>query len=122
MKKGFSWQQEFHWKQIHDLIHQETSTLIGNYVQAGYFFHNLWEWVPQPLELAARYTWYQQDLFNASTFMSDELEQEFSLAANWFFQEHRNKLTADVTYMRFSEATLESAEGWRFRIQWDISL
>ncbi len=122
MKKGFSFQQEFHWKQIHDFVSEETTTLMGNYVQAGYFFHSLWEWVPQPLELAARHTWFQQDLFDANASMNNALEQGFSFAANWFFQQHRNKLTADVAYLHFSEAIQEPASGWRFRFQWDISL
>lgn len=121
MKKGFAWQQEFHWKRIHDLVNEETTTMLGNYVQAGYFFHYLWDWVPQPLELAARYTWFKQDLFDASEVMSDEFEQEFALAANWFFHGHLNKLTADVTYLRFTDDMLEPAGNWRFRLQWDIS-
>ncbi|MCK5454290.1 MAG: porin, partial [Calditrichia bacterium] len=33
MFKGFSWQQEFHWKQIDDNINRSITTIIGNYLQ-----------------------------------------------------------------------------------------
>ncbi|NNJ65694.1 MAG: porin, partial [Xanthomonadales bacterium] len=48
---------------------------------------------------------------------------ELTLSANWFFNGHRNKLTADISWLTIDDATtLEAASDWRFRIQWDISL
>ena len=41
--RGFSWQQELHWKEIIDLKNERVTTLMGNLVQVGYFFHHLWE-------------------------------------------------------------------------------
>ena len=53
--RGFSWQQEYHDKEITDESTGLTYDLDGGYAQAGYFFHNLMPAVPKELELAARY-------------------------------------------------------------------
>jgi phosphate-selective porin len=116
MWRGFSWQQEFHWKQIRDEVNGTTTTMAGNYAQAGYFFHYLWDWVPPPLELAVRHAIYRPDLSQ-----SNSLEQEIGLASNWFFHGHLNKLTMEATYFRFSDTALNLADGLRFRVQLDIS-
>jgi hypothetical protein len=116
MLKGFSWQQEFHWKQIQDEVNRTTTNLLGNYAQAGYFFHYLWEWVPKPLELAIRHAIYSPDLSTP-----DNLEQEAALASNWFFKGHLNKLTMEVTYFKYSDEALNQEDGLRFRVQWEIS-
>ncbi len=117
MRRGFSWQQEFHWKRINDLLNNTTTTMVGGYAQTGYFFHYLWNWVPKPLETALRYAVYRPDLS-----IGDNLQQEFGLAGNWFFNGHRNKLTTEITYFVFGEEELNRADQFRFRVQWDISL
>jgi len=40
---------------------------------------------------------------------------------DWFFSGHRNKLTAEVSYFDFQANPERQIEGFRFRIQWDIS-
>jgi len=114
--RGFSWQQELHWKEVNDLKNKEITTLVGNYAQVGFFFNSIWEWYPKPLEIAFRHAIYNPDKEKPK-----DLQQEFSLALNWFFNGHRNKLTAEISYLdfQFSEKMLE--EEFRFRIQWDIS-
>ena len=47
--------------------------------------------------------------------------RKFTLAAKWFFNGHRNKLTSDVSHLRISDPKGE-AQDWRFRLQWDVSL
>jgi phosphate-selective porin OprO/OprP len=42
------------------------------------------------------------------------------IAANWFFNGHRNKLTADISRNVRKYATDNEAET-RFRFQWDVS-
>lgn len=117
MWRGFSWQNEFHTKEIVDKLNGGTTRLTGSYFQAGYFFSNLWEVIPKPLELAARYAQY---IPNADR--KDFREEEFSLALNWFFKGgHRNKLTAEITVFDFQTATNNVENTTRFRIQWDIS-
>ncbi|WP_291140879.1 porin [Flavobacterium sp. UBA7680] len=45
MYQGFSWQSEMHTKKIIDkLNNDDETTLKGYYVQAGYFFHNAFNW------------------------------------------------------------------------------
>ena len=117
MFKGFSWQQEFHWKQIDDKVNKTITTLIGNYLQFGYFFHYLWSRVPKSLEMALRHATYDPDM------NIDRNEQnELSLVLNWFFRKHLNKLSAEVSYFDFKQTQQDLSDGWRFRVQWDVSM
>jgi phosphate-selective porin len=116
MFRGFAWQQEFHWKRISDLVNSTVTTLIGNYAQAGYFLHEAIRRVPAPLEIAVRYAFY-----NPNTQQADDLQQELSLAANWFFDGHLNKVTVEATRFAFGETEPTREEGWRYRLQWDVS-
>ena len=117
MYRGFSWQNEFHTKEIEDKVNGGTTRLTGSYYQAGYFFSNLWNAIPEPLELAARYARY-----TPNSDRSDFFEEEFALALNWFFKGgHRNKLTAEITVFDFQTETENLENTTRFRIQWDIS-
>ena len=115
--KGFSWQQEYHWKEINDRINESVTTLTGNYMQFGYFFHYLLEGIPKQLELAFRHAFYKPDMDNP-----DNAEHEYSFAANWFFKGHLNKLTAEISYFESRELSENRVDGIRFRIQWDISI
>jgi phosphate-selective porin len=114
--RGFAWQQAFHWKQVEDKVNVTTRTLIGTYFQAGYFFNYLWPAFPKPLELAGRMAFYNPDRD-----LEGDLQREYSLAANWFFNGHLNKLTADVTYFSYDFPGLGGRNEWRLRIQWDVS-
>ncbi|MDX1332248.1 MAG: porin, partial [Robiginitalea sp.] len=116
MYRGLSWQNEFHWKQISDRINGGTTGLWGSYYQLGYFFNNLWEVIPEDLELSARYARYVPD-----TDFSEVFEEEFTFGLNWFFNGHRNKLTAEVSVFDFQTGIQEFENRTRFRIQWDIS-
>ena len=115
MYKGFSWQNEFHFKEIKDKVNNNLTTMTGGYFQAGYFFHNLWQAFPESLELAARYANYlpDRDL--------DPRQEEYSFALNWFFRGHKNKLTAEVSVFDFEGEPQEVERTTRFRLQWDIS-
>jgi hypothetical protein len=117
MLKGFSWQQEFHLKEIDDKINNEITALIGNYVQLGYFFHYLWSVIPKPLEVAFRYANYNPDRGK-----TNDNRREYSFNVNWFFMEHLNKLTAEISYLDLQQSFTEVVSGWRFRLQWDVSI
>jgi phosphate-selective porin len=114
--RGFSWQQEFHWKTIDDTQTGVVTDLYGWYAQAGYFFHALFEKYPKPLEVAIRYAEVDPD-----TSADDDAENEWTLAFNWFFAGHRNKLTLD--FSRLHDRNEEVGRRWenRIRLQWDIS-
>jgi phosphate-selective porin OprO and OprP len=116
MYRGFSWQSEFHWKQVNDMAFNRSASLRGSYWQAGYFFHYLWKRIPRPLEMAFRYAAYRPDLK-----VPQNLQQEYTLAANWFFKEHQNKLTAELSWFTFEDQLLRQADDLRFRLQWEIS-
>ncbi len=118
MYKGFSWQSELHWKEIIDKSdNDQTDILRGYYVQAGYFFHEAISWWPAPLEVAMRNALYQP---NAEA--RQNKEKETSVALNWFFNGHKNKLTFETSYFNYVKSDLDPADEWRFRLQWDITL
>jgi phosphate-selective porin len=117
MVRGFSWQQEFHWKRINDLVNAAATTMIGNYAQLGYFVHEALPSIPPQLELAVRHAF-----LNPNLDVANDLQQEFSLVLNWFFRGHLNKLTAEASLFAFGEAVQDREDGWRFRLQWDISM
>ncbi|MDM9632599.1 porin [Robiginitalea aurantiaca] len=117
MWRGFSWQNEFHTKEIIDKINGGTTRLTGSYYQAGYFFYNLWEVIPKPLELAVRYAQYIPN-----TDQKEDREEELTLGLNWFFKGgHRNKLTAEISVFDFETSAGDLQNTTRFRVQWDIS-
>jgi hypothetical protein len=116
MYRGFSWQNEFHRKQIDDRVNSRITTLVGSYYQAGYFLSNLWDAIPDPLELAFRY-----GRFVPNTDFKGVLEEEFTLGLNCFFRGHRNKLTAEFTVFDFESDFQVVQRTSRFRVQWDIS-
>jgi phosphate-selective porin len=116
MWRGLSWQQELHWKEIDDTVNGGTTTLTGNLVQLGYFFGEILPFVPSPLELAGRYAVYDPDRD-----LADDDRREFTVAANWFFHDHLNKLTAEISYLDYELGAAER-DGTRFRLQWDVSL
>ena len=89
---------------------------MGTYFQAGYFFHHLLPSFPRPLELAGRVAFYNPDRD-----LGGDLLREYSLAANWFFNGHLNKLTADVTLFKFDFPEFADQDQWRVRLQWDVS-
>jgi phosphate-selective porin OprO/OprP len=117
MYRGFSWQSELHRKEIIDkLNNNETDILHGYYLQAGYFFHQLFEWWPKPLEFAMRNAAYRPNVEAAQT-----KKTETSAAFNWFFNGHKNKLTFETSYFTYDKSVNEPATELRFRVQWDVS-
>jgi len=117
MYNGFSWQHESHLKEINDNKNLEITTLLGHYFQAGYFFSNSFDWYPRQLEIAMRYA-----IYNPDRDLDGNLQEELSLNFNWFFKGHLNKLSAEISLFDFEETTDNIQDGFRFRIQWDISI
>jgi phosphate-selective porin len=114
-RKGLAWQHELHWKEIEDRKNNTTRNLWGGYLQLGYFFHELWPAIPAPLELAGRF-----GLVDPDTSLDANLQQEWTLGANWFFEGHRNKITLDVSQLILDAPDGEQSET-RVRAQWDVS-
>jgi hypothetical protein len=114
--KGFSWQQELHWKEINDKVNVSTNTLMGNLFQLGYFPHYRWKKFPNQMEVYARHAFYDPNIQEDSDY-----QQELSTGVNWFFKGHANKLTAEYSYLYYSLDTDQLQKGSRVRLQWDIS-
>ena len=118
--RGFSAQQELHRKRITDTVNNTKSELTGGYVQAGYFFHNMFPAVPEPLELAIRYAFVDEP--NASTLQFENAREELTVGANWFFSGHNNKITVDFSHLKLDDALVNIGESEnRLRMQWDVS-
>lgn len=120
--RGFSLQNELHWKQVIDTLKAsddpiKSTHLLGAYVQAGYFPHYSIPAVPKQLELALRYAFVDPDIERPK-----DQQREISAAINWFFSGHANKLTLDFSHLSVEDPLLliEQSEQ-RVRLQWDIS-
>lgn len=118
--RGLSIQQEYHRKFITDRVVGSKSDLTGAYFQAGYFFHNVLEFVPAPLEFAARWAYVEEpnetnrDIYNE--------RKEYTLGANWFFSGHNNKLTLDFSRLTLNDRLVSQNDSEnRIRLQWDVS-
>jgi phosphate-selective porin OprO/OprP len=114
--RGFSSQQEYHWKKVEDTANRAVTELEGGYLQIGYFFHALMDWVPRPLELAVRVARVDPDVV-----AGNDLIRELSVGANWFFAGHRNKLTLDLSVLDREAAKPGERQETRLRLQWDVS-
>ncbi len=114
--KGFSWQQELHYKQILDHVNSSETEMAGNLVQVGYFFHHLWKAVPNNVELYARQAFYLPNISE-----STQLQNEYSLGVNWFVSKHRIKLTGEASHLNTNYSSGETMDGWRYRLQLDVS-
>ncbi len=115
--KGLSWQQEFHYKYIDDRINLNQTTLIGNYVQLGYFFNQSFSQFPKSLEIFAR-----QAFYNPNIDISENNNYEYTVGCNWYFKGHKNKLTFDYSYLKTKTEDKDYMKGNRFQLQWDISI
>ena len=123
--QGFSVQQEFHWKRVIDRAQDSNvgthqTDLYGGYAQTGYFFNEIFEFVPEPLELAFRYAYVREP--NRSNVLVENDRQEFTAAANWFFSGHNNKITLDYSHLTLDDDVLRrNVSDDRVRLQWDVS-
>ena len=118
--QGFSFQQEYHWKTVEDNLAGTESDLTGAYIQAGYFFHELFEIVPRPLETAFRYAFVEEP--NRFDRTMDNEREEYTFGLNWFFAGHNSKLTLDYSHLTLEDKFLgRDVSDDRTRFQWDVS-
>ncbi|MBC9797941.1 OprO/OprP family phosphate-selective porin [Sinomicrobium weinanense] len=117
---GFSWQSEWHHKNITDKLAatDASTTMEGFYLQAGYLANSTFEWWPIELEIAGRYARFTPD-----NDIRDHFQEEATLAFNWFFKGHKNKLTLEVSHFDYElvDTDAQIDDKVRFRLQWDIS-
>lgn len=115
--KGFSWQQELHFKNIDDKVNSKTTKMWGNLLQIGYFPGQSINKVPEKLELFIRQAFYFPD-----SGVNDHIKKELTFGANWFISGHKLKLSGDASYLSSNFEHTEILYGWRYRLQIDISL
>jgi hypothetical protein len=114
--RGFSVQQELHYKDITDNSTGLETSLRGGYAQAGLFPWALTRRFPRPLELAVRWAFVDPDRS-----VPEDGRRELTFGANWFFSGHDNKLTADVSRLELDQGAATTLRDYRLRVQWDIS-
>ena len=120
MYQGFAWQHETHWKYVDDTINDVDGDITGSYFQAGIFPQTLIASLPPELEIGARYAYYHP---HVGSIEDHKIRDEVTVAANWFFDGHRNKLTAEATILDLEDhQTGEVVTDYRVRLQWDVSL
>lgn len=103
--------------------------MAGFYLNTGYFFHGLFEFVPENLELAARYGYVKEpnaekdvDGVRVANPNIDNEREEYTAAINYFFAGHKNKLTLDYSYLTLDDGLAGiDDDANRIRLQWDVS-
>ena len=114
--RGFSLQHEYHWKRINDNVNGTRTVLRGSYIQTGYFPHGLIASLPKPLEVTFRFAFVDRNDAPPIDFL-----REYTFGLNWFFVQHRNKLTFDVSRIILEQAGGSDRSDVRVRFQWDVS-
>lgn len=114
--RGFSMQQEYHWKQIRNNASGNLRRMEGAYAQAGIFPHYLVSVVPKPFEAAVRYAFV-----DPNDAAPNDIRQEYTAALNWFIEGHWNKVTLDATHFTLARNGAPKLREERVRLQWDIS-
>ena len=73
-------QEEYRWKTVRDRVSGRDFDMQGTYTQVVYFFHNLVDAIPRPLELAFRHAYVDEPSRFDRLLHNDR--QEFTLGAN----------------------------------------
>ncbi len=120
--RGLSITHEFHWKQVVDTKKAEgdptrKTNLMGSYASVGFFPHVLIPAIPTELEIAGRYGFVDPNVSR-----SNDIQQERTLAVNWFFAGHNNKLTYETGWLTIADPSkTQDRSEVRVRLQWDVS-
>ena len=114
--RGFSTQNEYHWKRVRDNVSGRVTPMRGMVVQAGYFPNETWKAIPRQLEVGARKAFVDPNS-NASL----DRQREVAFVVNWFFEGHDNKLTFDASRYSLGAAAGAELHGVQVRTQWEYT-
>jgi len=119
--RGFSFQHEAHVKEIIDKFAAAASpfketTMLGGYIQAGYFPHYILPIIPRKLEFAGRYAVVDPNLA-----VGNIEQQEASGVVTYFINGHNNKINFQVSDLTLAPEDARSRSEQRYWVQWDIS-
>jgi hypothetical protein len=113
--RGFSTQNEYHWKRVRDNLSGRMVPMRGAVVQGGYFLHEAWRAVPRQLEIGARRAFVAPDT------RASGRQREIAVVANWFFEGHDNKLTVDVSRYSLARDAAPDMHDLQVRTQWEYT-
>jgi len=113
--RGFSAQSEYHLKQIFDHVNDTLTKMHGFYAQAGYLPHGAVDWIPRQLEIGYRY-----GFVDWRDHRPHDHQQENTIAVNWFFEGHNDKLVFEVGRLSLQQPAGPDLHTTRYRVQWDI--
>ena len=89
---------------------------LGIYRSLRLLWLQSWRRFPEPLEIAYRYA--RVDPVRG---VLQPTQREDTVAFNWFFNGHKNKLTLDVSDLETTLPGGSPDNGFRARLQWDVS-
>jgi len=113
--RGFSAQNENHWKRVSDNVNDASTDILGSYVQAGYLFSRLIPDFPRQAEVAYRY-----GIVDDYSGVPGNQLREHTVALNLFLEGHNNKITFDVGRLSLDRQGMARLSKVRYRVQWDI--
>ena len=114
--KGFSSQNEYHWKRVRDNVTGRDIPMQGMVLQAGYFLHEAWSAIPRQLELGVR-----KAFVDPNRDLSANRQREIAFVANWFFEGHNNKLTFDASRYALGRTSGADLRDTQVRTQWEFT-
>ncbi len=114
--RGFSSQNEYHWKRVRDNLSGRRVPMQGMVLQAGYFFHELWPAIPRQLELGVRKAFVDPDTRHVAN-----RQREVAFVVNWFFESHNNKLTFDTSRYALGRTAGADLHDTQIRTQWEFT-
>lgn len=116
--KGFSFLHEFHAKNIQDTLNNdEDTTLLGGFVQAGFFPHEQMPLIPKNVEVAGRYAFVDMD-----NGRRNDKQTEFSGVINYYLQGHFNKLSLQLSRLKVEDPIqLQDDAVKRLWAQWELT-
>lgn len=118
---GFSLLHEFHVKEINDTLASaddpfQKTTMLGGFIQAGYFAHYDLPLVPENLEIAGRYGFVDPRLAE-----NNIRQQEASGVLTYFMNGHSNKVNCQISHLTLNPDSAVSRSEQRVWVQWDLS-
>lgn len=118
---GFSLLHELHVKEINDRFADDSdpfkqTTMLGGFIQAGYFPHTDIPVIPKEVEIAGRYAMVDPRLA-----INNIRQYESSGVVTYFLNGHRNKINVQLSQLALTPDNISSRTQQRLWIQWDLS-
>ena len=113
--KGWSIQNENHWKSVLNNLTGADTHLRGSYIMTGYFPHHVLPAFPKEVELAYRFAYV-----DGNTAIASDIRTEQTVGINFFLEGHTNKFTIDTSFLSLQRPGLPGLMEQRVRAQYDV--